>query len=184
MAIVRLATNADVPEIVRIVRAVYEEYGFTWEEAGYHADLYDVDAHYTGRGHCFFVAQPGGDPNHNSVAGTAALKLFDAIPGEPGEVTEQHGKRRLCGADSSLDRLYVEPGARKHGLGSALFRIVCKEAQRRGRRMLEIWSDKRFVDAHRLYQRFGAKSVAERVLDDPDQSPEWGLLLPLDGLTD
>lgn len=45
---------------------------------------------------------------------------------------------------------------------------------------MEIWSDKRFVEAHRLYQRLGAFVVADRICSDPDNSPEWGLLLPLD----
>ena len=44
---------------------------------------------------------------------------------------------------------------------------------------LEIWSDKRFTDAHRLYERHGARVVGERVHDDPDASHEWGLVLDL-----
>jgi hypothetical protein len=44
---------------------------------------------------------------------------------------------------------------------------------------LKIWSDKRFADAHRLYERHGARVVGERVHDDPDQSHEWGLVLDL-----
>jgi len=36
-----LATNADVEGIVRVVKAVYDEYGFTWDAEEYHADLYD-----------------------------------------------------------------------------------------------------------------------------------------------
>jgi hypothetical protein len=44
---------------------------------------------------------------------------------------------------------------------------------------MEMWSDKRFEDAHRLYQKLGAEVVGERICHDPDQSPEWGLLLPV-----
>jgi hypothetical protein len=58
---------------------------------------------------------------------------------------------------------------------------VLEEARAADRRRLAIWSDKRFADAHRLYERFGARVVAERVGDDPDKSPEWGLVLGLDG---
>ena len=41
------------------------------------------------------------------------------------------------------------------------------------------FTDKRFDDAHRLYERFGARVEAERVHDDPDSSHEWGLVLEL-----
>lgn len=56
---------------------------------------------------------------------------------------------------------------------------MIEEARRRGHRQLEIWSDKRFEDAHRLYRRYGARVVGERVHDDPDSSEEWGLLIDL-----
>jgi hypothetical protein len=42
---------------------------------------------------------------------------------------------------------------------------------------MELWSDKRFEDAHRLYQKLGARVVGERICHDPDQSPEWGLAI-------
>lgn len=169
------ATNADCPGIVGVVKAVFDEYGFTWEEEGYHADLYDVQSHYAEKGHAFFVAVS----ESGEVQGTIALRCFDPIPGNPGGVMELNGKRRLSGTDCSLDRLYVLPSARKQGLGSMLASAVIEEAKRRGKRKMEIWSDKRFVDAHRLYGRFGAVSISDRILDDPDQSPEWGLVIEL-----
>ena len=69
--------------------------------------------------------------------------------------------------------------ARGAGAGSALLAAVADEARRRGHAALEIWSHKRFEDAHRLYTRHGARVVGERVHDDPDSSREWGLLLDL-----
>jgi hypothetical protein len=45
---------------------------------------------------------------------------------------------------------------------------------------MEIWSDKRFAEAHALYRSLGAKLVGERICHDPEQSPEWGFLLDLD----
>ena len=79
----------------------------------------------------------------------------------------------------SLERLYVLAEARGSGAGSALLAAVAAEARRRGHVQLEIWSDKRFTDAHRLYERHGARVVGERVHDDPDASHEWGLVLDL-----
>jgi hypothetical protein len=44
---------------------------------------------------------------------------------------------------------------------------------------MEIWSDKKLLDGHRLYEKVGAVLVGERLCHDPDQSPEWGLVLDL-----
>jgi putative acetyltransferase len=144
---IRRAVTADSPAAAAVVRAVYDEQGFTWDEVGYHADLADVERSYA----AFFVAEQGGE-----IVGTAGL-------------TER----------GSLERLYVLPGARGGGLGSALLTAVADEARRLRHAQLEIWSDKLLVDAHRLYERHGARIVAERVNADPDESHEWGLVLDL-----
>ena len=144
---IRRARAADSAAAAAVVKAVYAEYGFTWDETGYHADLRDIDAAYA----AFFVAELGG-----RIVGTAGLS--------------QQG---------SLERFYVLAEARGAGVGSALLTAVADEARHRGHAQLEIWSDKRFEDAHRLYRRHGARVVGERVHDDPDSSHEWGLLLEL-----
>ena len=147
MTVIRRAAAADSAAAAAVVRAVYAEYGFTWDEGGYHADLADVERSYA----AFFVAESEGE-----IVGTAGLT--------------EHG---------SLERLYVLPTARGSGLGSALLAAIVGEARRRGHTRLEIWSDKLLVDAHRLYERHGARIVGERVNDDPDASDEWGLELDL-----
>jgi putative acetyltransferase len=172
---IRYATPADVQDVVRVIRAVYDEYGFIWDPAGYHADLYDLQGHYLDRGHAFWVAQQ----EDGAIIGTVALECFDALPGAPGTNLVIGNTVRLGGCDCALKRLYVHPQARRQGTGSMLVRTVFEEARRRGRHHLEIWSDKRFPDAHRLYGNFGAVPVAERISHDPDESPEWGLLIRL-----
>ena len=144
---VRRAVASDSAAAAAIVRAVYEEFGFTWDEAGYHSDLRDVEVSYA----AFFVAEREG-----RMVGTAGLT--------------SHG---------SLERLYVLAEARGSGAGSALLAAVVEAARGGGHRQLEIWSDKRFTDAHRLYEGHGARVVGERVHDDPDSSHEWGLVLDL-----
>lgn len=165
----------DETGVVAAVRAVYDEYGFTWDEHGYCADLYDLEAHYGGPGDGFWIAQTDA-----GIAGCGGLETFPLVPGEPGTLVPGEGLPRLGGTDCGLLRLYVHPDARRKGIGSALFETVIAEARRRERRALEIWSDKRLLDAHRLYEKRGARRVAERICDDPDDSPEWGMILHLD----
>jgi putative acetyltransferase len=172
---IRPATVDDAPEICRVIKAVYDEYNFTWDPETYHADLYDLDGFYFSQGDLFWVAEVDG-----TVVGTVALEMFDRIPGELGALHQpSEGLPRVGGTDCSLERLYVHPDARRGGVGGKLIETVLDEARSRGRTNLEMWSDKRFGDAHRLYGRFGAEVVADRICDDPDVSPEWGLLVKL-----
>jgi putative acetyltransferase len=172
--LIRRATNADIPEVVRVIKAVYDEFDFPWEAEGYHADLYDIEVAYDKTGDAFFIAE-----DHGVAVGTVAVEYFSTIPGSVGETIERDGYVRVAGADCSLERLYVVPEARRGGVGSAMIRYAMEEAKRHGGTVMELWSDKKFGDAHRLYGRFGAQVVGERLCDDPDQSPEWGLALPL-----
>ena len=61
---IRPASSADSAGAAAVVRAVYREHGFTWDEDGYHGDLADVEAAYP----AFFVAERAG-----KIVGTAAL---------------------------------------------------------------------------------------------------------------
>jgi putative acetyltransferase len=172
----RPATAADGAGIAAVVEAVYIEYGFAWEPEGCQADLYDVGAHYLDRGHFLWVVV-----DDLAIQGVVVLKLFDPVPGQVGSAVEKDGTLRLAGCDSALARLYVHPSARHRGAGTELVRTALDAARQHRRRAVEIWSDKRFREAHRLYARVGARSVAERLIHDPDPCEEWGLVIDLRG---
>jgi GNAT superfamily N-acetyltransferase len=152
---IRRATSADSAAAAAVVRAVYQEHGFTWDEGGYHADLADVERSFD----AFWVSEVAGE-----VVGCAGVRS---------------DRLTLAGTDCSLERLYVLPSARGAGTGSALLRAAAEGARELGYVRMEIWSDKSLLDAHRLYQRLGAVLVGERRNDDPDASEEWGLVLAL-----
>lgn len=176
--LIRPATQADALGAAAVVKDVFDEYDFTWEPEGYHRDLYELESYYTARGHRFWVAEQAG-----KIVGTVALERFDRIEGPMGTLVEQVDPRfglsspRIAGCDCALDRLYVHPSARRQGLGLALFRTAVVAAKDLEHIALEIWSDKRFGEAHRLYQKEGAEIIGDRICHDPDQSPEWGLML-------
>lgn len=54
-----------------------------------------------------------------------------------------------------LKKLYVDPTVRRNGLGERFVLLVEEEAARWGASRIELWSDTRFEDAHRLYERLG-----------------------------
>ena len=144
---IRRARAADSAAAAAVVRSVYDEYGFTWDEHGYHADLRDVER----------PTQPSSSPSSTGAS--------SARPGSP-------SRARWSGSTSCPPHAAPERARRSS-------RPSPTKRARRGHDRLEIWSDKRFEDAHRLYRREGARVVGERVHDDPDSSHEWGLVLDL-----
>lgn len=71
------------------------------------------------------------------------------------------------GPEPELKSLYVAAPARRRGWGHVLVRL----AERAG--AVQLWSDTRFTDAHRLYHRLGWRDTGERRdLHDPSHSTE------------
>ena len=172
---IRPATAGDAAAALAVVRAVFDEYGFELEAGGYDRDLRDLDGHYLSAGHGFWLAEADG-----AVVGTVGLVLAaEPIEGPRGAPVEFGTDTRIGGCDCSLARLYVHPAARRGGIGSALMATAVAGAREAGRELMEIWSDKLFAEAHRLYERAGARNVGERIANDPDRSAEWGLALEL-----
>ena len=84
-------------------------------------------------------------------------------------------EERVAGCIGTLDR---GDGVVK---GERLFRYMITWARERGFERLMGWSDKRFEEAHGLYAKVGMEWVGERICDDSDESPEWGIALSLRG---
>ncbi len=134
--------------IVRVVRAVFDEYGFTWEADGYCRDLYDIEDHYLACGR-FWTVLDGED-----VIGCAAV-LID-------------------GDRSELHRMYLLSTYRKRGLGRRLLEACMAYARDGGCHSMRAWSDVKLTGAHRLYRKLGFVYDGQRICDDPDQSVENG----------
>lgn len=72
-----------------------------------------------------------------------------------------------------LKRLYVDADHRRQGLAAALVSLVEDHARQLGGRAVDLWSDTRFADAHRLYTRLGYRDTGERRrLNDPSDTTE------------
>jgi putative acetyltransferase len=73
-----------------------------------------------------------------------------------------------------LKRLYVSPLARRRGLGAHLVALAESEAKSRDARTLILWTDTRFEDAHRLYDRLGfVRAPDTRALNDGSNTVEY-----------
>jgi putative acetyltransferase len=75
---------------------------------------------------------------------------------------------------AELHRLYVRPDQRGMGLGSRLVHQAEAHARSKGASRMVLWSDTRFVTAHRLYKRLGyVQGEGQRPLADISQSVEY-----------
>lgn len=95
-------------------------------------------------------------------------------------VAESSGRLTGCvgfadhGAALEMKHLYVAAEARRRGLGSRLTRLVEDAARERARRRIELWTDTRFTDAHRLYERLGyGRGPETRELHDLSATIEY-----------
>jgi len=79
-----------------------------------------------------------------------------------------------------LKNLYVTAAARRQGLGRRLVALVEQAARQRECATVVLWSDTRFLDAHRLYEGLGYRPTGQqRALNDPSNSIEYGFIKPL-----
>ena len=144
-----------------VIEDVYREFGFTWDPGGYHHDVLHPEEGYPAPDSFFDVAvDPAAEGEAGIVVGTVGGCCHDGV--------------------AELKRLYLLQAWRGKGVGRALFDRFLEWARSKGCERAVLWSDKRFTDAHRLYGRAGFRMMAERVCDDPDQSPEWGYRLDFD----
>jgi putative acetyltransferase len=73
-----------------------------------------------------------------------------------------------------LKTLYVHPSLRRQGWGRKLTTLAIDYARRGGKRKMILWSDTRFLDAHRLYRSMGFNEMGSRELFDSNNSIEYG----------
>ncbi len=149
--LVSTASAGDVPDVVALIGRVFAEYGFVYDPSVEVPDLLAFARHYGPPRGAFFVVR------------------------QAGRVVGSVGVERLDPDSAELHRLYLDAALRGRGTGRALVETVldwCRE-QRVSR--LVLWSDTRFEQAHRLYERMGFRLTGERTLaEDINQTREYG----------
>lgn len=147
----RAARDADADGLVALIGGVFDEYpGCVLDPDDLDADLFAWASHLAARDGTGWV-------------------VTDAT----GEVVACVGAAPSDAATVELKRLYVRADARGRGLGAGLVALVEHWARDRGADTVELWSDTRFHDAHRLYARAGyVRSGGRRALNDPSRTIE------------
>ncbi|MFC4171652.1 GNAT family N-acetyltransferase [Microvirga sp. GCM10011540] len=130
-----------------------------------------------------FAEYPGCfvDPHDDLPDLRAPGSSFDRKGGAFWVVDDERGRVCACVAvdfpeegAAELHRLYVRPDQRGRGLGASLVRKVESFAREKGATRIFFWSDTRFTNAHRLYQRLGYVKVdGQRDLGDISGSVEY-----------
>lgn len=161
---VRPATDGDAQGLVALVGGVFEEYpGCVLDPEGLDADLFAWGSHLDEGGGTGWVVL---DEDEVVRACVGVAPVTTAVPGVPDAVPVVE-----------LKRLYVAAAARRQGLGRGLVARVEDWARRHGAGAVVLWSDTRFADAHRLYERCGyARTRRGRDLHDPSNTHEHEFL--------
>ena len=131
--------QADTPERVEIVRALFREYaeaiGTDLEYQGFSAELAALPNPYVPPPGALLIARVGGE-----VAGCVGLRPIGDGMGE-------------------MKRLYVRPAHRKFGLGQQLVQAVINAAREAGHRELRLDTLASMTSAQALYCRLGFAEI-------------------------
>jgi len=147
---IRHSIEKDVPQIIDLITDIWAEYDCildTEKEEKYL--LAPEDYFHSKDGEFWVVAE------RNQIVGTVAVIMLDENTAE-------------------LKSLYVRRNFRQQGLGENLIKLAVKFASIKGRNEIILWSDTRFIEAHKLYEKIGFKRLGKRELNDINKSSEFG----------
>lgn len=153
MPTIRPATDADADSVIGIIDACYREYeGCVLLVDEEEPELKSPASAFAAIGGAFWVAED----DDQGIVGTIAVAPADA----PGY--------------ARIHKLYVAKAARGRGLGSRLCTVAEETAVEFGADWMVLYTDTRFTEAHRLYERLGyARLPGERKLADASNSIEY-----------
>ncbi len=140
------------PDVIELIHRVFDEYGFIWDPEDEFWDLLSEEQAFPYR---------------------APIGAFWVMRDESGTVVGSIAANRVDGPTVELHRLYLDARLRGKGLGRRLVETAVEWAREHGAWRIELWSDTRFEDAHRLYERLGYVKSGSRKLDDVNDTVEF-----------
>ena len=144
--------HESAPEVIGLIHRVFDEYDFIWDPEDEFWDL---------------LSEQQAFPYRSPIGAMWVMR------DEAGMVIGSIAAERVDGPTVELHRLYLDAHLRGQGLGRRLFETAVEWARAHGAWRIELWSDTRFEDAHRLYERLGYAKTETRELDDVNQTVEF-----------
>jgi N-acetylglutamate synthase-like GNAT family acetyltransferase len=150
---IRSVVDADSPALIGLISECWAEYP---------GCVLDVDAEEPWiRRPATYYADYGGQ--------------FWVVSGKYRSVVGCVGVRPISADKVELKSLYVEAAQRRAGLARSLVALVESAAIERGTRRIIVWSDSRFSNSHRFYERLGYWPTGQsRDLNDLSKTTEYG----------
>lgn len=149
--VLRPAIKSDIPIMSGIISSVFDEYGWKFVEVDELPDFVFYDKYYSNPEIAELFAITDEDEN---VIGSIALKNDGRGP--------------------YLSRVYLLATYRGLGLGKWMTNYVLEVAKSRGFNSIHLWTDTRFLEAHRMYERLGFHMTGDfRSLHDTNRSFEF-----------
>ena len=154
----RPATDTDGPSLARVIATVFVDYPNCHFVPKEFPELDAPASHYAARDGRLWIATLDSD-----VVGSFALA-------------------RTADADVfELFKVYLLPRARGGGTARAMLREALAHARARGGRRLRLWTDTRFAEGHRFYERNGfVRLPGSRAVPDASDTWEFAYSRPLD----
>lgn len=152
---IRDAVDADGPGLISLIGAVWSEYeGCVLDVEKEERDLLGIATAFNKKRGSFWVALD------ESGAVVGCCGLAPAGPDHPARV--------------ELKKVYVAKRVRGTGLGARLLGWAEHRARQIGAAVVELWSDTRFLEGHRFYERSGyVRGSFTRELHDLSNSVEY-----------
>ncbi|MEZ4233792.1 MAG: GNAT family N-acetyltransferase [Polyangiaceae bacterium] len=154
--LIRLAEDSDGYQLIRLIENVFYEYpGCVMDVDGEIPELRRIQTDFAKKGGEFWVAE-----RDRRIIGCIG---YTPLP------TRARSPRGI-----ELKKLYVERWERGHGLAGELVALVEAAARGQEASFVELWSDTRFLPAHRFYRKRGYQASGEtRELFDQSDTIEY-----------
>ena len=147
---IRPVIKKDVPQIIKLIGNIWAEYDCVLATEKEDKYLLAPDDYFHSKNGEFWVVA-----EKNEIVATVGVVMLDEKTAE-------------------LKSLYVIKEFRGQNLGANLIKLAVKFAAMKGRSEIILWSDTRFINAHRLYEKIGFKLLGKRQLNDINKSVEIG----------
>lgn len=159
LVLLRPAVDADAQDLFGLLTLCFAEYPGCFTDP--HGDLPDL-------------VRPGHWPERRDAGGRPLGGAFLVLDDARGRVCASVAYDLPQPGAAELHRLYVRPDCRRKGIAARLVGHVERCARQDGAQSMSLWSDTRFVNAHKLYQGLGYQPTgATRELHDISRTSEY-----------